>query len=208
MRGIEMMLANGIAAGSAPIPPPASEASGGEGRREQRERRGGGCLHSKGPPPASLWRASALPSSAPSPPLRGGRDKSARIARRAYHARHTHPRRDRPPDDGLQLLPLLRGAVRGVSRHGDAPRVFRRRPQLSRQSLPRLRRLLRRLPVLAAARVQRQCPENVGDRPRQLLCRLCLACRAVRPVRAQRRGHLLDRSAERRCLHLRLRRVE
>src|SRR5262249_35400397 len=29
------------------------------------------------PPPASLWRASALPSSAPSPPLRGGRDRSA-----------------------------------------------------------------------------------------------------------------------------------
>ncbi len=45
-------------------------------------------------------------------------------------------RRSRPADDGVQLLPLLRGPVRGVPRDGDAPRVPRRRSQLSRQSLP------------------------------------------------------------------------
>src|SRR5206468_919824 len=39
-------------------------------------------------------------------------------------------------------MPLLRGAVRGVSRDGNAAVVFRRRPQLSRQSLPWLRRVL------------------------------------------------------------------
>ena len=68
-----------------------------------------------------------------------------------------HPRGSRPADDGLQFLPLLRRPVRGVSGDGNAPRVLRRRPQLSRQSLPWLRRLLHRLPVLAAARIQRQC---------------------------------------------------
>ena len=72
---------------------------------------------------------------------------------------HAHLRaagRSRPADDGLQFLPLLRGTLRGVPGHGDAPRVPRRRSQLPRQSLPWLRRLLLRLPVLAAARIQRQ----------------------------------------------------
>ena len=71
--------------------------------------------------------------------------------KRHSDARNENPRGSRPADDGLQFLPLLRGPLRGVSGDGDAPRVFRRRPQLSRQSLPRLRRLLHRLPVLAAA---------------------------------------------------------
>ena len=57
----------------------------------------------------------------------------------------------------LQCLPLLRRAVRGVSGDGDAPHFCGRRPQLSRQSLPPVRRLLHRLPVFAAARVRRQC---------------------------------------------------
>ena len=48
------------------------------------------------------------------------------------------------------------GLVRGVSGDGDAPHLRRRRSQLSRQSLPPLRRLLLRLPVFAAARVRRQ----------------------------------------------------
>ena len=82
-----------------------------------------------------------------------GADEVSRIARgqEATDARNANPGGSRPPDDGLQFLPLLRGPLRGVSGDGNAPRVFRRRPQLSRQSLPRLRRLLHRLPVLAAA---------------------------------------------------------
>ena len=67
------------------------------------------------------------------------------------HARNEDSGGSRPPDDGLQFLPLLRGPLRGISGDGNAPRVLRRRPQLPRQSLPFLRRLLHRLPVLAAA---------------------------------------------------------
>ena len=80
--------------------------------------------------------------------------------------------RSRPADDGLQLLPLLRGAVRRVSRDGDAPRISRRRSELSRQPLPRLRRLLRRLPVLAAARVRRERAARAGAGPQRVPTRL------------------------------------
>ena len=82
-----------------------------------------------------------------------GADEVSGLARgqEATDARNANSGRGRPADDGLQFLPLLRGPLRGVPGDGDAPRVFRRRPQLSRQSLPRLRRLLHRLPVLAAA---------------------------------------------------------
>ena len=58
--------------------PSPREAVGREGRSEAEARVGGNLAHSvanETPPPASLWRASALPSSAPSPPLRGGRDQ-------------------------------------------------------------------------------------------------------------------------------------
>jgi pimeloyl-ACP methyl ester carboxylesterase len=54
----------------------------------------------------------------------------------AQHARNENSRRSRPADDGLQFVPLLRGPVRGISGDGNAPLVFRWRPQLSRQSLP------------------------------------------------------------------------
>ena len=40
-------------------------------------------------------------------------------------SRPTHCRSRSAADDDLQRLPLLRGAVRGVSRHGDAPRLRR-----------------------------------------------------------------------------------
>ena len=77
---------------------------------------------------------------------------TTRQTKRAFaHARNENSGGSRPPDDGLQFLPLLRGPVRGISGDGNAPLVFRRRPQLSRQPLPQLRRLLHRLPVLAAA---------------------------------------------------------
>src|SRR6478609_6813393 len=80
------------------IPPPASSAahlraraSGGEGRRERSERRGGGCFHGEGPPPWPPLRAQPMrsigvlssknggrrPPMLPSPPLRGGRDKTS-----------------------------------------------------------------------------------------------------------------------------------
>ena len=95
--------------------------------------------------------------------------------------------RSRPADDDLQLLPLLRGAVRGVPGDGDAPRLRRRRPQLPRQSLPRLRRLLRRLPVLAAARIQRQRAADAGAGAGRVLRRLCLAARA-RPACSRATG--------------------
>ena len=42
----------------------------------------------------------------------------------AMHATETLER-SRPADDGLQLLPLLRGAVRGLPGDGDAPRRSR-----------------------------------------------------------------------------------
>src|SRR5439155_746421 len=92
-------------------------------------------------------------------------------------------RRDRPSDDGLQFLPVLRGAVRSVSRDGDAPRLFRRRSQLSRQSLPWLRRLLQRLPVLPAPRVRRQCAADAPDLARGLLFRLFQAIRDAGELR-------------------------
>ena len=50
-----------------------------------------------------------------------------------------------------------------------------RRSQLPRQSLSWLRRLLLRLPVLAAARVRRQRAEDPGPGARRFLPRLCLA---------------------------------
>ena len=121
----------------------------------------------------------------------------------AQHARNPNPRGSRPPDDGLQFLPLLRGSLRGISGDGDAPLVFRRRPQLSRQSVPCLRRLLHRLSILAAARIQRQRAEDAGRRARRFLGRLCLAARLLRPVRAQRPCHQPHRRPERRRVHFR-----
>src|SRR5438874_1611727 len=50
--------------------------------------------------------------------------------------------------------------MRRFSRHGDAARISRRRPQLSRQSLPRVRRLLLRLPVCPAAPI-----DGLGEPP-------------------------------------------
>ena len=100
-------------------------------------------------------------------------------ARPGHHATRA-ARRGRPADDGVQLLPLLRGAVRGVPRDGDAPRVSRRRPELPRQPLPFLRRLLRRLPVLAAARVRRQRAARAGAGARRVLRGLRLAARRWR----------------------------
>ena len=116
-------------------------------------------------------------------------------------------RRSRPADDGLQLLPLLRGAVRGISRHGDAPRVPRRRPQLPRQSLPCLRRLLRRLPVLAAARVRRQRAARAGAGARRVLRGLCLAAFPRAVVRPQRARDQPRGGAGGRGVHPRLRGV-
>ena len=87
---------------------------------------------------------------------------AGREAARTCTANVKTTRGSRPADDGLQFLPLLRGAVRRLPGDGDAPLVRGRRPELPRQSLPRLRRLLRRLPVLAAARVQRQRAEDAG----------------------------------------------
>ena len=127
-------------------------------------------------------------------------------ARPGQHATRA-ARRSRPADDGVQLLPLLRGAVRGVSGDGDAPRLPGRRPQLSRQSLPFLRRLLRRLPVLAAARVRRQRAARAGAGARRILRGLRLAARAGAAVRAQRAGDQPRGGAERRGVHPRLRRV-
>ena len=125
-------------------------------------------------------------------------------ARPGHHATRA-ARRSRPADDGVQLVPLLRGAVRGVSRDGDAPRVSRRRSQLSRQSLPFLRRLLRRLPVLAAARVRRQRAARAGAGARRILCGLRVAARARADVRAQWAGDQHRGGAERRGVHSRLR---
>ena len=84
---------------------------------------------------------------------RQGADEVSGFARgqEAANARNANSGGSRPPDDGLQFLPLLRGALRGLSSDGNAPCVLRWRPQLPRQSLPFLRRLLHRLPVLAAA---------------------------------------------------------
>ena len=62
----------------------------------------------------------------------------------------------RPRAADLQRLPLLRGLLRGLPGHGAAARVRGRRSQLPGQPLPRLPRLLLRLPVRAAARVRRQ----------------------------------------------------
>ena len=98
--------------------------------------------------------------------------------------------------------------MRGVSGDGNAPLVLRRRPQLSCQSLPCLRRLLHRLPVLAAARIQRQCPADARDRARRILCRLCLAARLLRPLRPQWPRHQSDRSRRRRGVHLRFCRLQ
>src|SRR6478609_9366806 len=80
----------------------------------------------------------------------GSREENASETKRApRNARNENSGGGGPSDDGLQFLPLLRGALRGVSGDGNAAFVFRRRPQLPRQPLPRLRRLLYRLPVLA-----------------------------------------------------------
>ena len=78
----------------------------------------------------------------------------------------------------------------------------RRRSQLPRQSLPWLRRLLRRLPVLAAARIRRQRAADAGRGAGRFLRRLCLAARARRPVRAQRPRDRAHRRAERRALFI------
>ena len=112
--------------------------------------------------------------------------------------------RSRPADDHLQCLPLLRRAVRGVSGDGDALYLRRRRSQLSRQSLPPVRRLLHRLPVFAAARVQRQCAGFARQTAQRQLRALCLAAGARRRVRAQRPGRHAAGRGEHRRLHHRL----
>ena len=82
-----------------------------------------------------------------------------------------------------------------------------RRPQLPRQSLPLLRRLLRRLPVLAAARVRRQRAARAGAGARRVLCGLCVAARARADVCAQWPGDQPGGGVERRGLHSRVRGV-
>ena len=94
--------------------------------------------------------------------------------------------------------------MRRVPRDGDAPRVSGRRSQLPRQSLPFLRRLLRRLPVLAAARVRRQRAARAGAGAQRVLRGLCVAARARADVRAQRAGDQHRGGAERRGVHSRL----
>ena len=48
-------------------------------------------------------------------------------------------------------------------------------------------------------------PQDAGDRARRVLCRLCLAARLFRPVRAQRAFDQHHRGAQRRGVHFRLR---
>ena len=79
-----------------------------------------------------------------------------------------------------------------------------RRSQLSRQPLPRLRRLLRRLPVLAAARVRRQRAARARAGARRVLRGLRVAARARAAVRAQRAGDQPRGGACRRGVHRRL----
>ena len=67
------------------------------------------------------------------------------------------------PDDDLQCLPLLRGLLRCVSRRWSAGSCSTRRPELPRQPLLQLRRLLLRLPVRAAARVRDQLPALLAE---------------------------------------------
>ena len=80
----------------------------------------------------------------------------------------------------------------------------RRRPQLSRQSLPRLRRLLFRLPVFAAARIQRQRAGRVHQAAQRQLRGLRLAGCLFRRLRQQRPCRHLARGAEHGRLHRRL----
>ncbi len=135
-------------------------------------------------------------------------DFACREGRRpAGPARDRAARRSRPADDGVQFVPVLRGALRGVSRHGDAPRISGRRPELSRQPLPFLRRLLCRLPVLAAARVRRERAARAGAGARGILCGLCVAAGAGAAVRAQWPRGQPGGGAQCRGVHPRLRGV-
>src|SRR5579875_2226970 len=93
----------------------------------------------------------------------------------------------------MQRLPLLRGLLRGVPGDGAAARFRQGGSELSRPSLPRLPRLLLRLPIRAAARVRGQRAKRLRAAPRRNLPRIRLAAAACGAVPAQRRRGVADR---------------
>src|SRR5712671_3658656 len=82
-------------------------------------------------------------------------------------------------------MPLLRRLLRGLSRARAAVELRRGRPRLPRQPLPRLRLLLLRLPICAAARVPAELSENARGHPPADVQEIRLARPVLRAVPTQ-----------------------
>ena len=82
----------------------------------------------------------------------------------------------------MQRLPLLRAVLPRLSGDGATPDLRDGRPELSRESLPRLRRMPVRVPVRAAARVRDQRAADVRAVARAVVRAVCVAGRARRGV--------------------------
>ncbi len=88
---------------------------------------------------------------------------------------------------GMQRLPLLRAVLPRLSGDGATPDLRDGRPELSRESLPRLRRMPVCVPVRAAARVRDQRAANVRAVARAVVRAVCVAGGARRGVSPPRR---------------------